>query len=322
MHALINPEVAKKYEPSTECKERWLFTRKKKLQFQGLTLNGFFQTDKFKRDQMLVILVLGLEIYGFYVLWNILPNPLLSLTAFPLDVFCAIMSHLYKKKLVIARTKKTLAHFGDVSFSEGKSSKYEEDLQSKMILKCKLYEFFWYVCISALALLKVISIFSYATLVPGVKLLFVVMYITTAIIHISITGYWLAELYFRSKVKKELKYLGYTKKEDLKQNDQAILIYRKFELQDIYNDVVVNMQKVLTQQNPAIKTTFYNWGILQDDELLNLVMVQKDIQSKERLAIELLYCQHDILKSEANRIDELIDVKEEIEKVKLQKSSI
>ena len=33
MHSLVNPEMAKKYEPSTECKERWLYTRKKKLEF-------------------------------------------------------------------------------------------------------------------------------------------------------------------------------------------------------------------------------------------------------------------------------------------------
>ncbi|HVS93596.1 MAG TPA: hypothetical protein VHE59_16270 [Mucilaginibacter sp.] len=316
MHELLDLEVVKKYEPSSECKERWLYTRKKKLEFEDVVLDGFYFTHKYKRDLALFGLVVCLEAYGMYALWNVLPNPLLSLAALPLDLFCAVMAHLYKKKLLIAKTKKALAHYGGISFTEGKAAQFENDFQKKVIFRIKLYEFVWYFLICLLALIKAISIFSYASLVFVVKLCFLAMYATTAIIHITTTGYLFAEWFFRYKVWREKKNLGYTKDKDLPKNNQAVIMYRRYNLHELFEDVSVGMQKVFTEKANPIESTFYNWGILQDDELLNLVEAQGEISKKQSLAVKLLSFQYASLKSEANRIDKIVNIEEEIDKIK------
>jgi len=299
MHILIDENG--NYEPNSATKKRWLYTRKKEFPIGDIVFPGLYETYNFKVDRFLFILVLAFEFYGLYVFFNILPNPFLAFIGFGVDLFFAIFSHIYKAKFCEAKNKKLLAEKG-ISFTDGKSPEYERVLQKKKKIWCVIWELFWYTGIAALALVKVLSIFSYAAgLVIGFKIFLILIYVSTAYIHIFHTGYFLSELWFRLWLKKERKIVDHAKIERFKSDliHDGLEVYRKFPLENLYKTEKVNKQIILTPNEQKL-SVFNNWGILQDEELIGLVSAQPD-ELKQKLAIELVHAQVKMLSMGAHR---------------------
>lgn len=308
MHILIDTNG--NYEPSSDTKKRWLYTRKKKLPFGDLLLPGLYETANFNIDRFLFIIVLLLEAYGLYVLWNILPNPLYAIIGLGADLFCAIFSHLGRKNICLAQNKKILAENG-ISLTPRMAPEFERDKQSQIIKNWKFYELFWYLLIAGLAFMKVLSILNYASgLVVGFKIFLTLIYISTAYIHIFHTGYFIYELWFQRWLKKEKTKVTHTQKEYYEENgiQDALIYYRLFPLNEsnLYKSTKVNKQRISIDNEG--ERALENWGILQDDELIGLVQGQPN-ELKQKLAIELLTCQLDMLSKIASRTEnEIINI--------------
>ena len=300
MHELIDPNGS--YEPSDSSKSRWLYTRKNKLHYSDITLSGLFQTYNFKVDTYMFLAVLGLEAYGVYVLWVILPNPMFAFIGLAMDVLAAVFAHLPKKTICWAKNRLLLAEKAGISFTEGKNSQYETNKQKGIIFRYRLGELFLYLVIIVLALVKIVTVFSFASstaIVPGLKILIGMIYLTTAYIHINHTGYFVFEIWFRYFAKKERQKVNFTNKELYLDSNirDAIVFERTYKLKSNYTEGRINKQFI---KNDNGYSYLCNWGILQDTELQGLVELQ-DTDKQKLLAFELLQCQLDMLQKDACR---------------------
>jgi hypothetical protein len=299
MHPLITSNS--NYEPSSSSKNRWLYTRKYKISFQNLTLPGLFQTYNYPVDSYMFALVLGLEAYGIYVLWAILPTPIFAFVGLAMDVVCAVFAHLMHKHICLAKNKKLLAENGYL-ITEGKTKEYEINKQKNIIIKNSVYEFIFYGLIIILAALKVLTILSFASasdIVPGMKILIAMIYLITAYIHIFHTGYFVFENWFKFFAKIEKKKVDDHTPEVFieKQINDGILLERTDILSKEFKPGKVNKHSLINMNGI---THFKSWGILQDSELNDLVKLQEG-NDQRQLAIELLACQINMLQSGAYR---------------------
>ena len=307
MPELIDPNS--NYEPSDSSKSRWLYTRKNKLHYSDITLPGLFQTYNFKVDTYMFLAVLGLEAYGVYVLWVILPNPMFAFIGLAMDVLAAIFAHLPKKIICLAKNRLLLAEKASISFTEGKNSTYETNKQKGIIFRYRLGELFLYLVIIVLALVKILTVFSFASsaaIVPGLKILIGMIYLTTAYIHINHTGYFVFEMWFRYFAKKEKQKVNFTNPELYLSNNikDGIVFDRIYKLKNDYTEGRINKQSIKHDKGQIY---LYNWGILQDSELQGLVELQ-DGDKQKQLAFELLQCQMDMLQKDACRAQTMTEL--------------
>jgi hypothetical protein len=292
------------YEPIASTKSKWLYTRKKSRQYGSLKMPGLFETYNFKTDRILFFVVLAMELYGMYILWQTLPNPLLALIGLPADLFFAIFMHLVIKDKIFYSNQLILAQYGKYEFDINKSLQFTIDKCKSKLKFFNLYLFFFGLIITTIALTKILAIQHFAdseTVSRGLRTLIILIYCATAYIHITSTGYFLFELWFRYFVKNEqIQTIHHTQEQFINaQISQGITRHREIPLKNDYNETIINGHSIIKQNNSTI---FKSWGILQDDELNNFVQLQPNLDLKQQLAIELLNFQmQNQLQSNANR---------------------
>ena len=285
------------FEPSKDAKNLWLKTRKSELEFGKLKLPGFFITSNFVNDKRLFWLAVMAELYGLYVLYNLLPQPLFALLFFVVDFILAFFSHILKGKLCLAINKKKLAENGD-SFTPNKTSTWELDKQSSKIIKIKLYEFIFYFLIIVLAIVKIKSFLDYSSQVVIAQKAFIwIVYIFCAYVHIKHTGFYIHEILFRFKIKKERKDLLNTPTNI--EHLQRVEICRPFELP---NNLSYRPAQVDKSYIDCERKILYSWGILQDNTMAQIISSQ-DKEIQEKLALELRKHQLDILQQATYRVN-------------------
>ena len=299
MHQLINP--IDNYEPSSDLKRRWLYTKKSELKFGKLVLPGLFQSSGYKTQKILISCVLVIEIYGLYILYNVLPQPLLALIFTALDFVLAILAHLFKHQICLSKNKLILAKNGIAFRDDGKSSEYEIRYQKKKIFWRLFYERGVYAIIIILALIKMKQTLQYGSYIAvGQLILICVLYGIAALIHITTTGYFFAELWFRygffwggiMREKRDLKETA-----SHKENTNRVTTYINYDLEKKYNTVINNKQ--IIENKVTSSSIFKLWGILQDEELNQLTYIQG--ANQEDLALYLLFVQLKSLENDANR---------------------
>lgn len=299
MHPLIN--AIESYEPIKGSKSRWLFTRKKALPSEMGSYPGLYQTHNYNVDFFMFILVIGLELYGLYILRNVIPPGYknVPIYAFIADVVFAILAHLGNGWLCIAKNKKRLAENGNIRFTKNPddtNADTEIEKYKWKIVAIMCWLVFFDFIIVGLAVLKFVSILTYSTFVGGfVIFLFVIYIICIPTIHIFFTGYFLSELWFRFFIKMEKRKLKFTLKSKLDTHPTAVKELRRETLANIYGESAANKHFIKTENE---KSVLYTWGILQDDALITLVNKQDD-SNRKKLATELVAFQLFILKQNA-----------------------
>ena len=292
------------YEPIASTKNKWLYTRKKSRQFGTLKLPGLFETYNFKTDRILFLAVLAMEFYGMYILWQTLPNPLLALIGLPADLFFAIFMHLVIKNKIYYSNQLVLAEYGKYQFDSNKSVEYTIDKCKAKLRNNNIYLFIFALIICAIAVTKIVAIQHFAdsaTVSRGLRTLIILIYCATAYIHITATGYYLFELWFRYFANGEaLQTIHHTSDNYINsQINQGITTHREILLKNKYAESSINGHSIITQND---KSVFRSWGILQGDELNNFIQIQDSLENKQNLAIELVNFQfQNQLQSNANR---------------------
>lgn len=301
------------FEPDREVKNSWLNTRKKSRKYGAVELPGFFMTYGFTGDTLLVLLILGLEFWGLYNFMILLDSVIYTVALFFADAIFAIGSHLWSKQMCLAKNRLALAKFGIVYLAGGKTPKDETEIEKKSINNFRFYSSIFRVLIIFLALFKIASFMgNYSKGVNGLSITIMVTYILVALLHIRSTGYFLSELIRKSRFNSQ--YNTYLKSEDV--SEYTVTTRREFNLVSRIADNYKKLNKLALQLNyteSEIKSLkfenvrtrhhvlenniIHSFGILEDDDLHNLIANQKDVIQKEYLAIYGLIHQLEILEA-------------------------
>jgi|GEM_PF-2174512 len=294
MHPLIDP--VGNYEPSREAKNLWRSTRKKKIQIENLILPGLYQTYGYKGDVTAVIVVIILELIGIGLLSTVISNSWLSLLFLGFDLALAFAAHLKHGDYVEAINKIFLAKRG-VILDEGVAPEGEIEKQEKVIRLDKIIKTISFALIIIFALVKIFAVLRYTAALPIIiKSFIILIYAATAYIHIRHTGYMIAEFNLRRRLKKERKKVDRVEVAFLARTnvENAIVRYRdELILDDHCKPVIINKQEIKRREDG--KMALFSWGLLQDDELIQLVNHQETPDLRRSLATKLLRYQVDML---------------------------
>lgn len=261
------------FEPSKSTKEFWLYTKKSKRTFAGVTLPGLYETVGYSTQMICFFAIFILEliptIYGIEegVLWEAIMGAIF------IDIFFAIVSHwwhdkicLYKNELVIAST--------EVS---------KEDLRRK-INRYNSFTYFFYLLILASGCLKFYFFYDAYMTPDAIAGAVLVCYLLGSILHIAYTGYFLYTSRFNYKIHSE--YSRY-----ISSNGQSFGITDS-NPQPINTDNTnvqiteyqAGQHKILKKENDQYY--FDTYGVLTDKELASLIGIQKSATSQSMIARE------------------------------------
>ncbi|NID10210.1 hypothetical protein [Fibrivirga algicola] len=186
------------FVPSKETKNFWLYTKKSKRTFGGVALPGLFETVGYPTQMVGFFAILILEIvptvYGIGegVLWQAIA------AAIFIDIFLAIVSHIWHDKICLHRNELVNADRGVV----------KEDLKRK-IDRYTFYTYSLYALIVASGILKFYFFFDAYMTPDAIAGAVLVCYLLGSILHIAYTGYFLYTSRFNFKIQSEYsKYVG------------------------------------------------------------------------------------------------------------------
>ena len=169
-----------KFQPTPEVLNYWLYTKKKPSSGGHLTLPGLFQTAEYSTQMLAFFAILVLElvptIYGIDegVLWQAI------VAAIFIDIFLAIVSHLWHDKICLNRNLLVVATSPD-----------QKEGIKRIIATHKGYTNFFYFLIIISGCLKFYFFFDAYMVIDAIAGGVLVCYLLGALLHISYTGYFL-----------------------------------------------------------------------------------------------------------------------------------
>ena len=266
-----------KFECSQEAKQLYLATRKKVVIYGGFTHPGLFSTYNYSRDTTLfyiacILEILGLALIVYYANIDFIYSSIIAFTAFGLDLLFAFWHHSPQARLKETQILQVL---------ERSEVKLETFRRKISFLKRK--KIFLTFPLIIMALTKIVIFFSAYYRTDIILLGIVISYIIVALIHIYITGYYLAELRRKLKTKRELtSYID---------NKNYEALPRSHVFQDKYSLLLKDYSKYGLERHDHQNYKMYTEGILFDAELQNLVKEQIDetaiyIVSREGLSFQ------------------------------------
>lgn len=311
------PELFKKrkFEPSSASKKKWLFTRKVKND-QGLP--GLFSTSDFNLDIMMFLAVLVLEALGLLFLQiegGIHPAIVVILLLF--DFVFASFLHMHEAKVCEGKNAKfLLVHMEETpqyienENEEGLDERHFE-LQNLLnnLSKIPKFRYLFQFLIIVVALIK-IYLFYYLFGIPlndfiGVGVM--VTYLIVAYLHINHTGFFFAEIYTNTFIKKDKSKFDKTgsglenlflirqKREYYFEWDRKL---KEFNL-ELPNRATHELVKVKDLENDkGFGYMFKSYGVLTDTELQTFISKQVRASEKICVAVNGLRHQMEILNSE------------------------
>jgi hypothetical protein len=316
-HRVVAPIIiaGNNFEPSVEYKNWWLFTRKKKVVIENITLNGVFNTYG-GGDAISFFSIIVIEIWGLYNLNLLIENVLLSSGMFFIDALFAILAHVWAKDLLLAKNRLELAKF-DIIYMEGIPPKQQKEREKQKIAKYEYLTWFFNLLIIGLAGFKIFSYLGNNT--PdtpfALNLLIILSYIIVAVLHIRSTGYYLCELIRKFRYNSE-----YNKHLHQEESRATIKSHRKFNINQHIQEnhealvvlaqglgfnqpnpqPVINFRDVIVGQHYIKNDVLVTWGILEDNDLITLINAQSTKIQKKYLAIYGLLHQLEILDAPVN----------------------
>ena len=259
------PSFPQNYEPSKDIMYKWFGTRKKSLIFGAVELPGFFQTHAFSSDSIRIAVVIILEIIGAVAImfeggFSLMATVPIAF-AIIVDVVLAIQLHSYVPKRV---ENKNQAKATD---DPALAIRYETLSQTG-----KYGELFYKFLIILIGLTKGLG---YMILVgeisPQVILLFFI-FLIIAFLHISTTGFWVAEYNLRRSINKEIRenILSVGKKYQAKERSST---FKSDVPINLINAGVHSLTKTSNEGEYMLKTV----GILTDNDLAAMVAHQPNV---------------------------------------------
>lgn len=278
------------FQPSRDTKLWCRFTRKIPSTFAGVTLPGLFQTRHFTRDTALFVLALVFEVWG---LWNFLVAGQIRIIyivfLFLLDLALAILRHLpvgticeLRNRIVYETATTMKAHYAKKIAIRRLASRLISGL------------------IFVLAGFKIFSFYAIQGELDGLTLGVMVSYFFVAVLHVSVTGYFLSELIWESSY--WLDERSFVRKTAAKEG--SALAVTDHVVGDFGSDVELvplEVSQHVLERN-GDRWRFKTWGVLTDQELHAFIYRQPTEDARRTVAVEGLRHQVErILAAEVSR---------------------
>jgi len=268
------------FEPSVESKEYYLYTKKTPFPYGGFVHPGLFSSRYTLPYLLLIVLVLGLEVYGMLMLYQACAFHYgFAVLLILLDLLFAFLSHLQQRKILTKEIELAL-NDNDVITQFIRSDRR----------KAKVIQTFILSFIVILAFLKMLFFYGCYQHFDALVLLIIATYGVVALIHIRVTGYTLFEIFRRiaewNDYRKYLKLLRTTGREP-QFEPRRHLFDSNERLQACQNN---NHRFYLDESKKMyVLETF---GLLTDSDLNGLVSQQQSPETKFRLSREGLRHQY------------------------------
>ncbi|MBI5214738.1 MAG: hypothetical protein HY960_03190 [Ignavibacteriae bacterium] len=307
------------FEPSRDAKLEWLGTRKEEMPIAGagIKLPGLFSTSKKDRDQILLILIIMGELFGA---WRILEEggmlavQVLVPLAIVADIIFAILLH--RKEAERCRARNELA---DLEFLGPKIDDKDVDPNDpaqrsrqieitrqriKMALeKGKILDNVFITFIILIAIGKTLGFMLLYEDFDVNVIAMAVIYITVAVGHIKITGFWYKEMYTTYKVIRDYKRFTSSGGKTYGVRSYKTLIKVKKELKLVpyqvrtfhYLEKVENDEGEIKEKKMENVYMFKSQGMLTDEDLHAFISIQPEVEQKSVLAKYGLRHQLDML---------------------------
>lgn len=272
------------FEPTSSTKELWLFgekeIRKYPLKSYDDYFFGVFDSKKFKRSRNAFLFSLVIEFATIVILWRYVPSPFVLILPFIFDVVLAYFAQWFEKSICLNSNRAVLAKEelieDDKLQSNALSKKYYKEYNKNRVFQKSLH--FLLLLIVAV---KAILIFLY---MPGnmwFKIAVFTFNLIACLIHINNTGDFIHGLRLRRNLNEEFK-----SHSDIKESNSKVKFYRKT---IIPGKILKIMEATETfkhkiedfDENQALCT----WGVLEDEDLNDMIETQDTEEQKRLLAL-------------------------------------
>jgi hypothetical protein len=279
--------IDRQFEPSRNTKLLWRFTRKTPSSFASITLPGLFQTSHFTRDTACFLATIVLELWGLNNFLRAGQVALLYVAfLFLLDIALAVLRHLPLGRVGELRNRLVFER------DEVEREKARHSIRLRVLVS-NLFA----VLIGGLAAFKVLSFSAVHPVVDGLTLGIMTSYAFVAILHITVTGYFLAGLVTDTSLRLD-------RSDYIRRKDQSPLAIRRpvetvFETGTQMAPLALYGEEHGLYVSPAEtpgrwRCVLRTWGVLRDQELHTLIREQ---QSPEAMAVLALHgVQHQVEK--------------------------
>ncbi len=292
-------DVNNSFEPSSDSKNKWLLTRKKRYGKGSITLPGLFVTDKFSSDRNFFFIAIVAELVGLYFIWQAsgYSNTFIYLVvgAFVVDLFAAIGLHWYQgEKSLYENLLYRFENFEKVE----KSTKTDNSIW----VEPKTYEgprkrtiwivtsFIFMVLIVGLALGKIVLYYFLPPMsIDGITVGIFLSYLFVAYVHIFHTGYYLAEIWV-DHFTFSPDWRSYNRLKNEKDNKYLTKDYRKhpfkcaIELVNVAPNGRHFLEAIDPIANQGLNYQFRTWGILTDEDLQKMIDDQLTTEAQSIVA--------------------------------------
>ncbi len=269
------------FEPSPDTKFKWLRIRKSKSEFNVGTnyhfeMPSYFNyNEQYRRDTLLFWCSIILELWG---LSNIIfagqDSPLILIgvpIAFLLDITAAICAHWFAGENCETRSRIFLVQ---CEKNNNKEKGFRNELKSRKYMKIIFNMLIILICFFKIVVFYGLNN-GFDLLTFGIS----ISYIIVALIHINISGFYIAEAHFRYRLNLEKKHLQSDATRGVQHADFSVQYFRSYKFSS-QNELIESKdgEQELILKNKEDEQYIYEFktaGIFQDDELHKIINKQK-----------------------------------------------
>jgi hypothetical protein len=270
------------FQPSLTSLKYICGTRKMSSNYGGVTLPGLFKTRAFPRDIALFSLVFILEIVGMKMIYDLGQfNPYAMIGVFLLEFTIAIFAHQPQSKVQILSNLLVLEYQGaqgDNHRAKRRSSKFLQAFLNSILILIAFFKAYLFIGL-------------YGDL-DGIALTVCVSYGLSAFLQISVTGYFLWEVFAIISIGRDYKIFrkGFQagNSTDNKAKRQVSVFTFSIPIEEVPEDSSPSKHSLLKVDNHY--ELICN-GLFSDEDLEHFVFMQKTDDQKRNLALQLLKVQ-------------------------------
>lgn len=259
------PTFPSNFEPSKESMHKWFGTRKKSMVFGAVELPGVFQTHSYSSDTIRVCIVIMLELVGAVAIMVeggfSIPATVPIIFAIVVDVFLAVQLHSFIPKRLEYKNQ------AKATDDPALAKKYEE-----LSKKGKFAEFCIKSLIIMIGLAKALGYFILSGDMTPQAILMLFIFLIIAYLHITTTGFWVAEFNLRNSINREVKENILSLGEKFQAKERVSVFNSEVPI-NVINIGLHSLYKADDSGHYKLKTI----GVLTDSELASMVAAQPNV---------------------------------------------
>ncbi len=267
------PTFPSNFEPNKASLHKWFGTRKKPMVFGAVELPGVFQTHSYSNDTLKISIILILELIGaFAIMYEggfIFLSVVPILFAIIVDIYLAIQLHSYVPNRLELKNRAKAESDPDTAAKFEQQSKQGGTIEA--LIKFSIY---------LLGTLKGIAYYLYVGSLDPQVILMILIFLIIASLHISTTGYWVAEFMLRLSIKKQVEEHILNPSSTTNRAIERVSIFKADS-----NIRTINIgQHKLQQGDNNNDYKLITVGVLTDNDLAAMVAVQPSVSLQSVVA--------------------------------------